>query len=109
LIEEARKKGALEVHEQLAAGRFILVNEEGNPAAYITGAEAGFISFHVEGPEEGHPLVSIGFQAGTNLPTIRLALPQDGGDVLITVTESGRAGIFLADADGTERLIATTP
>ena len=97
----------MEIHEQLAARRFVLADEEGNPTAYITGAEVGFLGFHVEGPEKGKPVVSIGIQAETGLPIIKMDSP-GGGFVMIAVTASGKASIYLADADGTERVIATT-
>jgi hypothetical protein len=35
----------LEVHEQIVARRFVLVDVEGNPAAYITGAEVCSAAF----------------------------------------------------------------
>ena len=98
----------MEVHDQIVARRFVLVDEEGNPAAYITGAEVGFIGLHIEGPgEEEEPLVSIGLEATGGSPVIQIRRPE-GGKVLISVAEDGRAGIQLVDADGAERIVDTT-
>jgi hypothetical protein len=100
------EESAVEVHEQSVARRFVLVDEEGNPAAYITGAEAGFVGFQVEGPGEEEPLVSIGFNTGSSLPLIRIRRPE-GGQVAISVTEDGTTAVYLEDADGAKRVIST--
>ena len=97
----------MEVHEQIVARRFILLDEDDNPAAYITGAEVGFVGFHVEGPGgDEKPLVSIGLQADGGSPLIQIRRPE-GGQVAISVTEDGEAAVYLEDADGAKRVIST--
>ena len=97
----------MEVHHQLVARRFVLVDEEDNPVAYITGAEAGFVGLHVEGSgDEEEPFVRLGFKAGSRTPIIHMRGPEGGG-VHITVAESGQAAILLEDADGAKRVTTT--
>ena len=96
----------MEAHEQLAARRFILVDEEGNPAAYISGAETGFVGLSVEMPHSQEAVISVGVEAATGLPLIHMHGP-DGGRVLVTMREGGKPAIVLVDRDGTERVIST--
>jgi hypothetical protein len=96
----------MEVHDQVVARRFVLVDEEDNPTAYITGAEGGFVGLHVQGPQGKTPLVSVGVEAETGLPMLRLRRAE-GGYVLVSVAENGRATVFLVDADGSELIVAT--
>jgi hypothetical protein len=96
----------LEVHEQIVARRFVLVDEEGNPEVIISGAEAGFVGLQIAGSGENEPLVQIGFIAESSLPSIRIRRPE-GGQLLISVTEEGDAAVYLEDADGAKRVIST--
>jgi hypothetical protein len=96
----------LEVHDQLVAKEFVLVDDEGDIAASITPAPAGFIGLHVGSPERGaQPSVLVGIEANTGLPIV--SVRYSGGAVAIAVTEDGQAAIHVHDAEGHERIIGT--
>jgi hypothetical protein len=101
----------MEIHEQIIAKRFVLIDDKGEPLAYLTGEEAGFVGVSIAGAGGQAPLVTIGVEPSTGMPSI-VVLRRDSqgerrGAVAISVTEDGRAAIRLEDADGAERTITT--
>jgi hypothetical protein len=65
------------------------------------------VGLHVKGAKEEGPMASIGIDSRYGRPVVRLHRPE-GGEIIISVMESGRAAINLVDEDGTERIVATS-
>ncbi len=97
----------MEIHERVVAKRFVLVDDDGNPTAYITNAKAGFTGLSVQ-PASGEdgPIVSLGVQTESGQPVILLSRP-DNSSVLITIRDDGEATVRLEDADGAAHTITS--
>jgi hypothetical protein len=102
----------MDVQDQVVARRFVLVDEQGTPAAYLTGSKDGLMGLHIAGTESKTPLVAIGVNPDEGTPYIIVRRhgqrgTKSRGQVYISVLENGQAAIRLEDADGTYRIITT--
>jgi hypothetical protein len=100
----------MEIHDQVIAKRFVLVDDEGEPLAYLTGEETGFVGVSIAGEGGQTPLITIGVDF-TGTPSIVMRRQNNQGEqqgaVIISVEDDGRAAIRFEDADGAERTITT--
>jgi hypothetical protein len=108
VIRPEEEKGTLEVHDQLVAKEFVLVDEQkGDIAATITASSTGFVGFRVGSPKPGaDPTAYVGIEPNTGAPVISVS--HRGGSVTIAIGEDGRPGILLTDAEGNERSFGPT-
>ena len=99
----SRKEDRLEIHDQVAAKRFVLVGDNGMPTAFITGAKDGVTGFVVTPATVEGASVTVGISTESGEPSITL-LQENGSAVLIALASEG-ALVQLTAADGTTRTI----
>ena len=94
----------MEIHDQVAAKQFVLVDDDGRPTAYLTGAQFGSVGLHVL-PESGDgSVVSVGIESDTGSPRIVLTRP-DGSAIVVGISETGEPYVMMKAADGTTQTI----
>ena len=98
-------ESALEVHDRLAAREIVLLDEENNPTAVITGAGDELTGLHVWLGKGEDTSVMVGIESATGAPSI--SVRHRGGVLTIAVTNDGRTAIDMTDADGQELVIDT--
>jgi hypothetical protein len=101
----------VDIQDVVAARRFVLVDEDGNPRAALMAQRDGHLGVHIMAEANSPPVISIAVddEDGTPVVLIRRRGPgaNSEGVVMLAVTEDGRATIRLEDADGASRTFTT--
>jgi hypothetical protein len=97
--------------DEVAAKRFVLVDDQGDVRAELKAEPDGLVGLHIRGKGGAPMLIVVGLQADET-PIVMVRRPGPDGESFgrasVLVTDDGRAGINLKDADGTSRNIYTT-
>jgi hypothetical protein len=96
--------------EEVTAKRFVLVDDQGDRRAELSASE-GMVGLTIFGKEPSHGDVSVGVyeESGEPIVMVRRAPTEgeEGGRVMVSVTDEGKAAILLKDADGTKRTLTS--
>ena len=100
----------MDVAEVVAAKRFVLVDDADTPRAALTVMPRGAVGLQLLDSAGENSMVLLAVNKENETPIVMIEGPErEGrrGRASITVSERGRAGITLLDADGRERTLLT--
>ena len=100
-----------DIPDQVAARRFVLVDEDANPRAALMATRDGVVGIHIMSNPDLPPAdsVCVNDQDDTPMVIVRRAAADGSseGAVALVITEDGKANIHLEDADGATRNFTT--
>jgi hypothetical protein len=101
----------VDVEDVVAAKRFILVDEDGNPRAALMAHRDGLLGLHIMPEPDSTPAISVAVNEQDGRPVVILRRPtadaRSEGAIMLTIAEDGHAHIHLADEDGGARTLTT--